>query len=61
VANAVRDVSNVWRISQLLRRVNWPRLRLLFLGQRQHGCPLAKPGTDLINQVGEQLLLYTPP
>jgi hypothetical protein len=49
------------RISQLLRRVNWPRLRLLYLGQRQEGCPLSKLDIDLIDHVGQNLMLYTPP
>lgn len=48
-------------ISRLLRRVHWPRLRLLYLGQRQQGCPLSKLDADLIHHVGENLLLYTPP
>lgn len=46
-------------ISRMLRRVNWPRLRLIYLGQKQDSCLFSKLDEDLVRKIGEHIVAYT--
>ena len=43
-------------VAVLLHKLNWSRLRLMFLGFRQEGCALAMLDTELLRSVGQILL-----
>ena len=42
-----------------LRQLNWQRLRLLFIGQREEGCWLRLLNGDAVHAIGMQLLIDT--
>ena len=56
--HAMIEVATARRlVERLLRQLNWQRLRLLFIGQREGGCWLRLLDGDAVHAIGMQLLI----